>query len=184
MNRLALLLLITIGLIFGACGTNTKEDRYSKTYDMWRYMIPPSDTEVEYDIYKNHQKVDYFFEITKILPSKAVERTSGDEFTLLTPYSNQIHIDKRGKSRVEVQRFLKIGDTNIFQSPNLSCRADDYLYELKIKNSTFYQIIKVICQQKNIYSEIYYADNEGIVYLYEDNEGYITEKVKIREREL
>ncbi|SFV51667.1 Alcohol dehydrogenase [hydrothermal vent metagenome] len=185
MKRLQLLLFIIIALIFGACGTNIEDDRYSKTYDMWMYMTPTYTIDVEYDVYKNGQKIDYFIETTKLFPSGVVERVSGEDVTVLTPYDNYIEMDERDGDRVEVQRFVKIGDTNIFQSSSdLLCRIDDYFFEKTIRGSRFQEVIKISCQKGAIQSEIYYAYEEGIVSFYENNGRDITETVKVREIKL
>lgn len=184
MNRLHILLLVTIGLILGACGTNTKEDKQPKTYDMWEYMTPTSNIEVEYNLYENGQKVNYSFETIKLLSSNVVEQTDGNEVTILTAHANTIDMHPQGKERIEVQRSVKIGDTNIFKAANLSCKIVNHIPEEEIKNFTFYDIIKVTCQKGNIYREIYYGYQEGIVSFYENSGGYITEKIKVRETKL
>ncbi|NEW60072.1 hypothetical protein GSY74_02145 [Sulfurovum sp. bin170] len=185
MRKLHLLLFVTIALIFGACGTNIEDDRYSKTYDMWRYMTPPYTIDVEYAIYENGQRTDYFFETTKLFPSGIVERVSGEDITVLTPYDNYINMDERGGDRVEVQRIVKIGDTNIFRTSSaLSCKVDDYFFEITIRGSRFHEVIKVSCQKGAVYSEIYYAYEEGIVSFYKKSGVDITETVKVREIKL
>ena len=185
MIQLRLILFITIALIFGACGTDVKDNKQDKTYDMWKYMTPPYTVDVEYTTYKIGQPTDSFIESNRVFSSFEVERVSGDDVTLLTRYDNYIEMFEKEGERVEIQRFIKTGDTNIFNSSsNLSCRVDDYFFEIIIKNYKFHEVIKINCQKGDTYSEIYYAYEEGIISLYQNRSGDITEIVKRREIKL
>jgi hypothetical protein len=186
MKELQLILFITIALIFGACGTDIKNnEREIRTYDMWRYMTPPYTVDVEYITYKLGQPTQSFIETNKIFSSFEVERVSGEDITLLTLHDNYIEMYEKEGERVEIQRFVKIGDTNIFNSnSDLNCKVDNYFFEITIKGFRFHEVIKIDCHKGNTHSEIYYANDEGIVSLYQDRDGDISETVKIREIKL
>jgi len=185
MKKLKILLFMMIILVIGGCGDAYRDDVYDKEYDMWDYMTPQSSYDIEYDVYENGTRTDYFYETTKVFASGIVERDSGDERTILTPYEDSIRIEESNGEIVQVQRFIKIGDTNIFQSPSIrSCKADDYFRSIVIKGIEFYQVIKVACQTNSGNSDIYYGYDEGIVSIYRNEGDKITEIVKVNERRL
>jgi hypothetical protein len=172
-------------LIIGGCGTTYDEDIYAQEYDMWEYMTPSASYDVEYVVYEDGRETDYFYETTKVFASGVVERVSGDERTILTPYEDSIRVEEPNGEVVQVQRYIKIGDSNIFQSPSIhSCRADEYFRSIVIKGVEFYRVIKVSCQTDSGSSEIYYGYDEGIVSIYRNENGSITEIVKVDERRL
>jgi len=185
MRKTDILLFLAIVFIFTACGNNIEEEGYSKTYDMWRYMTPRHSLDIEYATYENGQNIDYFTETTKVFPSGEVERVSQEERTLLTPYDNSVRVEESRGKVVEVQRYVKIGDTNIFRSSSIgSCSADDYFFEIRIKDINFHEVIKVTCSKENGFSEIYYGYDEGIVAIYRKEGVDISEIVKVRDTEL
>ena len=186
MKRLHLLLLITIALIFGPCGTNIKDDKHSKTYDIWNYMTPPHSIDVEYNEYINGQKTDYFHETTKVFDNFLVERESGDELIKLSKQENSIRVEESNGNIITVQRHIKIGDSNIFSSSssNQSCRADEYLRSIIIRGYEFFNVIKVICVESGSSIEIYYGYDEGIVAIDRVEQDTRSEIVKTYERRL
>ena len=184
MKSIHRLLFVVIVFVLGACGTNIEDERYSKTYDMWSYMTPPHSIDVEYNEYSNGQKTDYFHETTKVFRD-SVERESGDELTRLTPYESYIRVEESNGNIVTVQRYIKIGDTNIFESSNnQSCRADDYLRSIVIRGYEFFNVIKVVCTVGSSSTDIYYGYEEGIVAIDRVSDGTRTEIVKAYERRL
>jgi len=186
MKELKILLFMITVLLIGGCGnTYVNDDVYSQEYDMWEYMTPQYSFDVEYAIYENGKRTDYFYETTKVFSPTEVQRQNGDEITALTRYDNGIRVEQPNGEIVEAQRFIKIGDTNIFQSSTIhSCRADDYFRSIVIKGVEFYRVIKVSCQTDSGSSDIYYGYNEGIVSTYRNENGVITEIVKVDERQL
>jgi hypothetical protein len=180
-----LLFSITIFLIFG-CGEESSyvdEDVYSKEYDMWVYLTPENSYDIKYAVYENGEKTDYFYETTKVLESGIVQRVSGDETTTLIPYDDVIKVEEPDGTVVEIQRHVKIGDTNIFHSStsNLSCKADDYFLSIVIKGVEFYQVMKVSCITDDNKKDIYYGYNEGIVAIHKEESGVTTDIVKVDE---
>ena len=191
MRKLTMLMIMVVSLLFTACGGtddefyNNDSESGAKVYDMWKYMTPNNSYDVEYDKYENGKKIDYFFEVTKVFQNGVVERTSGNERTTLTLNQNSIKIEESDGSVVQVQRYVKIGDTNVFQSATIkSCIADNFLRSLTIHGSEFYNVIKITCRTEGSSSELYYAYEEGIVSVYRDNGKVKTEIVKVDERRL
>jgi hypothetical protein len=185
MKNLHKILFVVVVLLFGACGTNIEDDRANKIYDMWEYMTPPHSIDVEYNEYTNGQKTDYFHETTKVFRD-SVERESGDELIRLTSYESYIRVEESNGNIVTVQRDIKIGDSNIFNSSiNQSCRADDYFLSIIIKGYEFFNVIKVACRMgSGSTTDIYYGYNEGIVVIDRVLDGTRTEIVKVYERRL
>jgi len=186
MKKFKILLFMIIILFIGGCGNSyVNEDVHSKEYDMWEYMTPEYSFDIEYALYENGKRTDYFYETTKVFSSSEVQRQSGDELTTLTRYDDVIRVEQPNGEVVQAQRFIKIGDRNIFQSSTIhSCRADDYFRSIVIKGVEFYRVIKVACQTDSGSSDIYYGYNEGIVSIYRNENGSISEVVKVDERRL
>jgi hypothetical protein len=182
MQKLSLLILISVGLFLGACGTTISED---KTYDMWEYMTPSYSIDVEYNEYKNGQKVDYFYETTKVF-SDFVERVSGDDRTKLTPSQNFIRVEEPNEAVVVVQRYIKVGDSDIFDSSaNQKCKAEDFFHSIRIRGYEFFNVIKVSCiNSDSSTTDLYYGYDEGIVTIDRNKNGTRTEIVKVDERRL
>ena len=186
MKRFQIVLYVAIIFLLGACGTNIPEEQSAKIYDMWNYMTPPHSTDVEYDEYTNGQKTDYFHETTKVFDN-SVERESGDEITKLIPFESHIRVEESNGNVITVQRNIKIGDSNIFDSSasTQSCRAEDYLRSIIIKGYEFFNVIKVSCRADNTSkTDIYYGYDEGIVAIDRVDKDTRTEIVKVYERRL
>jgi len=186
MKKFKILLFMIIILFIDGCGNSyANEDVHSKEYDMWEYMTSQYSFDIEYALYENSKRTDYFYETTKVFSPTEVQRQSGDELTTLTRYNDVIRVEQPNSEVVQAQRFVKIGDNNIFQSSTIhSCRADDYFRSIVIKGVEFYRVIKVACQTDSGSSDIYYGYNEGIVSIYRDENGSISEIVKVNERQL
>ena len=185
MKKIQLLIFITILFIISACGTNIQENKHEETYDMWYYMTPPHSIDVEYIGYIDGTKTDELHETTKVYDNY-VERESSDELTTLTPYDNHIRIEESNGNTITVQRYVKIGDTNIFNSTASpqSCTAEDYFRSTIIKGYEFFNVIKVICISDSYTSEIYYGYDEGIVAINRIEQESRTDMVKSYERRL
>ena len=186
MKKIKILLFVITILFIGGCGNGyVNEDDNSKEYDMWEYMTPEYSFDIEYALYENGKRTDYFYETTKVFSPTEVQRQNGDEITTLTSYDDVIRVEQPNGEVVEVDRFIKIGDNNIFKSSTIhSCRADKYFRSIVIKGVEFYRVIKVACQTDSGSSDIYYGYNEGIVSIYRNENGNITEIVKVDERQL
>ena len=186
MKKIKILLFMIIILFIGGCGNSyVNEDVNNKKYDMWDYMTPEYSFDVEYALYENGKQTDYFYETTKVFSPTKVQRQNGDEITTLTRYDDVIRVEQPNGEVVEVKRFIKIGDNNIFKSPTIhSCKADNYFRSLIIKGVEFYNVIKIACQTDSGSSDIYYGYDEGIVSIYRKENGTITEIVKVDERQL
>jgi hypothetical protein len=183
MKKLKILSILAILSLVVGCGEYARNDIYDKTYDMWNYIVPDKSMDIEYDVYLNGKRTDYFYETNKLFPSGVVERVSGEDRTVLTPHRDEITIKEADGEIVSVQRYIKIKDINIFQSPSIKmCRADDYFISIKIRGREFYEVIKVNCINKsgsNI--DIYYGRYEGIVSIYKEKNSTISEIVKVKD---
>lgn len=183
MNGLTKVLLAFSLIFFTACGTQTSIDS-SKSFDMWDYMTSASNYEVEYDVYENNKTVDYYTETHKQLGSQ-YERESANGLTTLFLSAGNI-LMKEGNNSIEIIRYLYLGDKNIFQSKTIeSCTLERFYETYKTKEYSFYNVLQVACTSvSGVYQEFYYGYNEGIVSIYEENNGLITEYVKRSEKEI
>lgn len=183
MNKLQKTLILFSLIFFTACGSETNIDT-SRGFDMWDYMTSTSNYEVEYDIYENGQKTDYYTEIHRQLGSQ-YERESSSGITSLFLNSGSIFM-KEPNNSINIVRFLHLGDLNIFQSPTIKqCDLERFYETYRNKESTFYNVLQVTCTSvSGVYQEFYYGYNEGIVSIYEENNGLTTEYVKRFEREI
>ncbi|NOZ90262.1 MAG: hypothetical protein GXO60_03140 [Epsilonproteobacteria bacterium] len=187
MKKLKILFFVIAFWFIGGCGGDSYVDEttYNQEYDMWEYMTPSSSYDIEYVVYEDGKETDYFYETTKVFSSDLVERVSRDDRTVLKLYEDSIRVEEPNGEVVQVQRYVKIGDDNIFQSSSIrSCKADDYFRSIVIKGVEFYRVIKVSCLTNSGSSEIYYGYDEGIVSIYRNENGSITEIVKVDEKRL
>ncbi len=175
--------LIIIGIFIGCGSGYVKDDTYNRTYDMWRYMTPDRSMDIEYNMYENGVKIDYFYETNKLFPSGVVERVSGEDRTVLTPYEDEIIVEEPNGEIISVQRYVKIKDINIFKAPSIqSCSADDYFRTIRIRQREFNEVIKINCKDRNSSNiDIYYGRDEGIVSIYRERDGNISEVVKVKD---
>ena len=177
-----LTLMLTI-IFFTACGTETNINP-SLGFDMWDYMTSARNYEVEYDVYENGVKRDFYVETHRQF-GREYERESASGLTTLLLNSNGI-LKNDPNGSTSIIRFLHMGDSGIFQSPDIQlCNLERFYENYQNKGLPFYNVIQVNCTYKNgFYQELYYAYNEGIIHIYEDDNRYITEYAKVGEREI
>lgn len=188
MKKIQLLILILISTLFLACGTTEEsidiDDDGGTIYDMWDYMTPESSFQVEYDIYVNGRKDDYIIETVRVFDDNHVERESSDGISSLRLRRDAIEVKEPNGTIIQVQRFVKLGDRDIFQSSSNRCTLDDFYRGVTIKGIEFYRVLKVICTKRGQTNEFFYGFNEGIVATYSSNNQDTIELVKIDERGL
>jgi len=176
------LLSLFILIFINSCGTSYNRE----PLDMWLYMTPDRSVDVTYALYENGQEKEYFKETVKIFSSGTVERVSGEDITSLVPYSDKIVLQEANGEYVYIKRLVEVGDKNVFQSDSIKfCNIENFFEIFRAKDMEFYNVIKVHCLSKSeTISDIYYAYDEGIVYLYRNENGLISEILKIRESQL
>lgn len=181
MNGLKKIILTLFLLLFTSCGTQTQIDP-NNGFDMWEYMTSASNYEVTYVVYENDIQVDTYVETQKQYGSE-FERISSNATTTLYSSSDSILMQEPNNS-INVIRYLQLGDRNIFQSSTLElCTLDRFYNEYQNRGHLFYNVLQVKCTTTSgVYQEIYYGYNEGIVSIYEENSGVVTEYVKISEK--
>ncbi len=177
-------LLFIFIFLFTACGGQENRIDSSRGFDMWEYMTSASSYDVEYDIYENGLKVDYYRETHKQYGSEYERISNGGTTTLFLNADRILMDDPNG--RTSIIRFLHLGDSGIFQSSSIElCSLERFYENYHNKGHDFYNVLQVVCTSKNgIYQEFYYAYNEGIVRIYEEDHGNTTEYAKISEREI
>ena len=181
MNKLKKSILAFTLVFFTACGSeNTINTNLG--FDMWEYMTSTRNYEVEYDIYENGRKTDFYVETHRQFGNQ-YERESNTGVTTLTLNSNRILMNEPNSS-TSIIRFLHLGDSGVFYSQNIQlCRLVNFYDTYRNKSSIFHNVLQVNCTYRSgIYQELYYSYNEGIVSIYDENNGFITEYVKISER--
>ena len=180
MNKLHKTILSFSLFFLAACGTETTIDT-NRGFDMWDYMTSVSNYEVEYDVYENNLKTDFYVETHRQFGIK-YERESSYGLTTLLLNSNQILMNEANKT-TNIIRFLRLGDTRIFESSNIQlCSLEKFYDTYQNKSSIFNNVLQVTCAlNSGIYQEFYYGYNEGIVAIYEKNNGFETEYVKVSE---
>jgi hypothetical protein len=181
MNTLKKTSLLFSLIFFTACGTETNIDT-NKPFDMWDYMTSAANYEVEYDVYENNQKVDYYTETHRQFGNQ-YERESNSGLTSLFLSAGSILMKEPDKS-TEIIRYLYLGDKNIFQSPTIEqCNLERFYDNYQNKGAIFHNVLQVTCRSiSGIYQEFYYGYNEGIVTIYEENNGLKTEYIKRYEK--
>ncbi len=185
MKNIKLTLLSLIFLFIG-CGTNIDDkevNRETKIYDLWEYMVPQYSYEVEYESYKNGLKVDYFFETSRVINPSLVERESRDLSSSLIREENAIKVKESNGATIDIQRFIKIGDTHIFNgSSNYDCNVENFFHSIRLKEIEFFNVIEINCQREQTEKELYYAYNEGLIFISKYDRQSREEAVKIGER--
>jgi len=184
MNKLKKITLTLTILFFTACGTETDNINPDFGFDMWDYMTSARNYEVEYDLYENGVRTDYYVETHRQFGDK-YERESDNGLTSIFLNSDRLLMnDSNGNT--SIIRFTHLGDSGIFQSPDIQlCTLERFYDDYQNKGLQFYNVIQVNCKYKTgFYQEIYYGYNEGIVHIYEDDNGQITEYAKVGEREI
>ncbi len=170
-------------LFFTACGTETNINP-NLGFDMWDYMTSARNYEVNYDVYENNLKTDYYVETHRQLGSQ-YKRESNNGLTTLLLNSNRILMNEPNSSTTIV-RFLRLGDSGIFQSQNIQlCNLERFYETYQNKGLPFHNVLQVNCSYKSgLYQEFYYGYNEGIIHIHQNDNGYITEYAKVGEREI
>ena len=183
MSKLKYIMLLSIALFFIACGTDN-DVNHDNRFDLWEYMTSSKSYDVEYDIYENNRKTDYYRETHRQYGDE-YERQSESGTTKLYLHSRNI-IMNEPTGTVDIDRFVYLGDKDIFHSPKLQlCTFEKFYDDYRTKNSTFYNVVQIACTTKSgVYQEFYYGYNEGIVSLYEKDGNYEKEYVKVSEKEI
>jgi len=177
------LLLTSTLLIFTACGTQTQVDQ-DKVFDLWEYMTSSSNYEVKYDVYENNIKVDSYIELHHQFGDEYERVSDSGKSTLyLNPQSILMH---EISGDIDIQRYVNLGDRDIFQSPLLKeCRFKKFYENYHTKNLNYYNVLQITCTtNSNLYQEFYYGYNEGIVSYYEKNNLIEKEYVKVSEERI
>lgn len=183
MSKLKKIILSLVLLFFTACGTETNINP-SLGFDMWDYMTSTRNYEVEYDFYENGLKTDFYVETHRQFGTQ-YERESLNGLTTLLLGSSTLLMQEENNSTTVI-RFLGLGDSGIFQSSSIQlCKLNRFYETYQNKGLRSYNVVQVNCTYINgVYQEFYYGYNEGIVHIYEDNNGYITEYSKVAERQI
>jgi carboxylesterase type B len=181
MNKLRKIALTLFLIFFSACGSES-DINPSLGFDMWDYMTSARNYEVEYDVYENNLKTDFYVETHRQFGTQ-YERQSSNGLTTLFLSSNTILMREPSRS-TNIIRFLHLGDTGVFQSPTIQlCSLNRFYDTYQNKGSIFNNVLQVACTSTSgVYQEFYYGYNEGIVAIYQENSGFITEYVKVSER--
>jgi hypothetical protein len=184
MSRFKKIILSLSILFFVACGTENDTINPDLGFDMWDYMTSSRNYEVEYDVYENGLRTDYYVETHRIL-GDIYERESNTGVTRITRSSNRLIMHDPQETTI-INQFTHVGDKGVFQSPSIHlCTLENFYPSYHTRGSQFYNVIQVNCQYKSgFYQEFYYGYNEGIVHIYSEDHGNITEYVKVSEKEI
>lgn len=185
MNRLKKITLTLSILFFTACGTEADNINPELGFDMWDYMTSSRNYEVKYDIYEDNEKADFYIETHQML-GETYERKSDNGLTRIILSSNKLLKSDPNGENTTITRFTHLGDENIFQSAKIQhCTLERFYNEYQNRGIQFYNVVQVNCRYKSgFYQEFYYGYNEGIVHIYEDDNGAITEYLKVEEQEI
>lgn len=188
MKNLKVLFLSIFILFFTACGTteSKREIDPNRGFDMWEYMTSTLDYEVEYDVYENEKKIDYYIETNTVFDNgDTYERRSSTNRTTL--FLNGRFITMKEPSRdVEIERYVHLGDRGIFRSDSIDvCTVERFYSTYTIQNLTFDNVVMIACRSKSgVVQEFYYGYNEGIVAIYEKEGENTKEYVKVDEKRI
>jgi len=185
MKKFKHLTIILTVIFFTACGSETQVNT-ERPFDLWNYMTSASNYEVEYEIYENDQFTDYYNEEHFQYGDEYVRDSANGEIRLLSnPNSSQILMIEPN-NQISIMRYVNLGDSGIFQAPNIRLCSFERFYELyRTKGQTFDNVIQISCTYNSgVYQELYYGFNEGIVSIYEEDNGLKTEYIKVNERRI
>lgn len=180
-KKMKLLLLSVVIFVFSSCGTTERSIEPSRGFDMWEYMSSTIDYKVEYDVYENGSRVDYYTETHKFFNDRYERESSGG---LTTLYLNSSNILMREPLQdVTVERYIYLGDRGIFRAPSIDlCTLENFYYEYKQRGEIFNNVLMVDCTTNSgVKQEYYYGYNEGLVAIYE-NDG-VNEKEWVKRSE-
>ena len=183
MNKLKKITLIISLIFFTACGTEEHVNP-DVGFDMWDYMTSDRNYEVEYDIYENNQKTDFFVETHRQFGSK-YQRENKNGLTTILLQANQMIMNEPNDS-INITRYLHVGDKKIFLSSKITeCHLEKFHDSYKSRDSKFYNVLQINCNYKSgVNQKLYYGYNEGVIHIYENNNGKITEYTKVSEKEI
>jgi len=190
MKKINLGMAITLLLLIQGCGVSDtaieNEIDKSRGFDLWDYMTSPLNYEVEYDFYENGKKTDYYIEENRLFnEGTTFERKSISGST--TYYLNSRYILMKEPTReVEIHRYIKLGDNNVFIASNIeNCRAEEFYPKYKIYNLTFNNVLMLSCLGKTgVKEKLYYGYSEGIITRYQEEKGDTREYVKVKEAQI
>jgi NDP-sugar pyrophosphorylase family protein len=185
MKKIKLLLVLPLSLIIIGCGTTDKSNEINPNngFDMWKYMTSPLSYKVEYAFYENGKEIDYYIETNQLFDKGSTyERRSDTGRTTLYLNSNYI-VMKEPSRDVEINRYVHLDDTHIFRSSDIdNCTVENFYNSYTIYNSTFKNVLMITCISKNgAKQKLYYGYSEGIVAIYQNNNSFIKEYVKVGE---
>jgi hypothetical protein len=180
-NKIFLLLVL---VFFVACGTGTTEEINDDRFDMWEYMTATINYEVEYAVYEDGKKVDYYHETHKMFENRYEKESSMGVTTL---YRNKRDILMKEPSRdVTIERYVQLGDNHIFTTTSISNCKLEYFYKVfENKNQRYHNVLMVSClSHSDVKQDFYYGYNEGIVSISENDHGSTKEWVKVSEKSI
>ena len=183
MKKLKQLTLTLTLIFFTACGTDAQVNT-ERPFDLWNYMTPASNYEVEYAIYENNQFVDYYIEEHFQYGDEYVRSSVNGETKILLNSNRLLMVEPT--NQISIIRYVHLGDSGIFQAPNIRLCSFERFYELyRTKGQSFDNVIQVSCTYNSgVYQELYYGFNEGIVSIYEEDNGLRTEYIKTNEQRI
>ena len=188
MKKIKLLCLLPLSFFIIGCGTAESKNEINpkRGFDMWEYMTAPLNYEVEYAFYENGERTDYYIEINQVSnEGNSYERRSETGVTTLYLNSNYI-VMKEPTREVEISRYLNLEDINVFRGSDIdNCNVERFYSEYTVHNLPFNNVLMINCLSKSgVKQELYYGYSEGIVAIYQDNNGSITEYVKVKEKQI
>jgi len=184
MKRLKKIFLLVLMTIFSACGTGKTEEVNEDRFDMWEYMTATVNYEVEYALYENGSKTDYFYETHKMM-SQHYERENSNGITTLDLNKRDI-LMKEPSRDVKIERYAHLGDNNLFHAEEIkNCQLEHFFKIFENKGMRYNNVLMVDCiSQSGIEEKFYYGYNEGLVTLYKNDHGSKKEWVKISEKSI
>jgi len=184
MKKLMFTLLSSTILLFTACGTTSQVDT-RKVFDLWNYMTSDRNYDVVYSVYENNRRVGQYEE-THLQYGDEYERQSDTGTTRLLANPNRILMQEPSGDNISILRYVYLGDKGIFQSSDIKvCSFERFYDTYRTQDNTFYNVVQVSCTtHSGLYSEYYYAYNEGIVAFYQKDNNIEKEYIKISERRI
>jgi len=174
-------------VLFMGCGTETTQEiNPDRGFDMWEYMTSTLNYEIEYDVYENSKKVDYYVETDRVFDEgNTYERRSNSGRTTLFLNGNTILMREPTRD-VDIKRYVNLKTTDVFRSVTIdSCIVDEFYQTITIKESKFSNVLMVSCWSNSaIKQEFYYGYNEGLVALYQKDKDEVKEYVKVSEKRI
>lgn len=182
MKRVCFISLVMVFIV----GCGTEQETIETSYDMWQYMTPSIDYEVEYDVYENGKRTDYMIETIKIIRDGVVQQENSQEgIRVLRRESQNIVVSESGNDTALIQRYVQAGDQNVINSPTLgSCRVEAYHRSITLRTYEFYNVVQINCLYAANVTHYYYAFDEGLVGFYMHDGTGEEELVKVDERKL